>query len=67
MDSYPPFYIAFTGIANTTSTPIGVEGGEGGGSRGEEQSYTSTLKSTKWCPLVLYSATHSHHTKQLNP
>ena len=29
--------IAFTGIANTTSTPMGVEGGEGGGSQGEVQ------------------------------
>ena len=50
--------MVFTGVANTTSTPIGCEGG---GERGATEWWAkamSSLKTAKWHPLVLLSPPH---------
>ena len=46
----------FTGVANTTSTPIGVEGGGWWGVTQWWAKAMSTLKTAKWHPLVLFLA-----------
>ena len=46
----------FTGVANTSSTPIGREGG--GGWVATKWQDMSRLKAAKWHPLVLFLPLH---------
>ena len=62
MDSSPSFWIVssvFTDVVNTTSTPIGVEGG------GEPWSGRQSLWAVNSENSLIFSSTY--HTKQLNP
>ena len=63
---FPPFQIVFTGVANTTSTPIGWEGGQWAGIHkvaGKGYVFTKNREMTSIGTIF----TSTCHTKQLHP
>ena len=56
-EQLPAILDSFTGIANTTSTPIGVGGGWWEATKWWAKA-TLTLKTAKWYPLVPFLPPH---------